>query len=221
MEAPAITRFGYLLVATFLLLVLQGFVPPGDVQQLLVTALAGATLVLAVHAAEVDPKWIRAVALLALVATLVALFRALTGDVSEGASRLVNAALVALGPPAVVIGVVRAVRSAGTVRVEAVAGVLSLYMLLGMFFSFIYGAIDNLGDQPFFTNGEPATVSRCLYFSFTTLTTVGYGDLTARSDAGHTLAVLEALTGQIYLVTVVSLIVGNLGRSAVNRKAEA
>jgi hypothetical protein len=55
-------------------------------------------------------------------------------------------------------------------------------------------------------------VSRCQYFSFTTLATVGYGDLTARSNFGHTLSVFEAVIGQVYLVTVVSLIVGNLGR---------
>ena len=51
---------------------------------------------------------------------------------------------------------------------------------------------------------------RCSYFSFSTLTTVGFGDLTARSDLGRTLAVLEALVGQLYLVTVVSVGVSNL-----------
>jgi len=55
---------------------------------------------------------------------------------------------------------------------------------------------------------------QCLYFSFATLSTVGYGDLTARSNLGHTLAISEALLGQIYLVTIVSLLVANLGRSA-------
>jgi Ion channel len=100
------------------------------------------------------------------------------------------------------------------VRLEAVMGVLSLYMLIGMAFGFVFGAIDRIDGEPFFAGGEAATVSRCMYFSFTTLTTVGYGDLVARSDLGHTLAVFEALIGQIYLVTVVSLIVGNLGRPA-------
>jgi len=65
----------------------------------------------------------------------------------------------------------------------------------------------------FFANGNSATTSHCLYFSFTTLTTVGYGDFVARTDTGHTLAIFEALIGQIYLVTIVSLIVSNLGRS--------
>jgi Ion channel len=76
----------------------------------------------------------------------------------------------------------------------------------------VYGTIDRFGPG-FFANGASATVSRCLYYSFTTLTTVGYGDLTAATNLGHTLSVTEALMGQIYLVTIVSLIVGNLGRT--------
>ena len=95
-------------------------------------------------------------------------------------------------------------------------GVLSFYMLLGMLFAFVYGAIDRFGLQ-FFNGAVPATVSNCLYFSFTTLTTVGYGDLTARTNLGHTLATFEALIGQIYLVTVVSLIVSNLGRPSTRQ----
>ena len=125
-----------------------------------------------------------------------------------------NAALVALGPPAVAVGLVRDLRATGQVRLEAVFGVLSLYVLIGMAFGFAYGAIDALGADPFFAGGQAATVSHCLYFSLTTLATVGYGDFVARTDVGHTLAVSEALIGQIYLVTVVSLIVSNLGRPA-------
>lgn len=79
-----------------------------------------------------------------------------------------------------------------------------------MFFAFVYGAVDNLGGHPFFASGVEATPARCNYFSFSTLTTVGFGDLTARTDLGHTLAVLEALVGQLYLVTVVSVGVANL-----------
>jgi hypothetical protein len=81
-----------------------------------------------------------------------------------------------------------------------------------MFFAFIYGTIDRFGGDPFFAGGQSATVANCLYFSFSSLTTAGYGDFTARTNLGHTLSVSEALLGQIYLVTIVSLIVANLGR---------
>ena len=104
-------------------------------------------------------------------------------------------------------------------RLQTLSGVLAFYMLIGMLFGFVFGAIDNLGGEPFFAGGEEATVSQCLYFSFTTLTTIGYGDLVARSDLGHTLAITEGLIGQIYLVTVVSLIVSNLGHPARRRQS--
>jgi len=205
-------RYGLLLVATVASVAVQGVVQPGSVQQIVVTALAGGTLVLAFHAGSLAPRLTKAVTVFAAAAVAVAVFRATAGGIGEGAARAVNAALVALGPPAVAIGLLRELRATQEVRIEAVSGVLCLYVLIGMAFGFLYGAIDNLGGDPFFAGGTPASVSHCLYFSLTTLATVGYGDFVARSDLGHTLAVSEALIGQIYLVTVVSLIVSNLRR---------
>lgn len=207
-------RYGLLFLATIASVAVQGVAHPGGVQQVVVTALAGGTLVLAFHAGGLAPRFTRAIVAFAAAAVVVAIVRATAGGIGEGAARAVNAALVALGPPAVAVGLVRELRHTGEVRLEAVSGVLCLYVLVGMTFGFIYGAIDNLGGDPFFENGEPATVAHCLYFSLTTLATVGYGDFVARSDLGHTLAVSEALIGQIYLVTVVSLIVSNLRRPA-------
>jgi hypothetical protein len=127
---------------------------------------------------------------------------------------------VALAPPAIILGVLRSLRARQAVTLEAVFGVLCVYILLGMFFASVYGTIDRFGGNPFFAGGQTATVARCLYFSFASLTTAGYGDFTARTNLGHTLSVSEALLGQIYLVTVVSLIVANLGRSRPAAKAE-
>ena len=53
------------------------------------------------------------------------------------------------------------------------------------------------------------------YFSYVTLSTVGYGDFTADNDGGRTLAMLEALLGQAFLVTIVAMVVANLGREHV------
>jgi hypothetical protein len=198
---------GWLLGLTLALFLVQGISRPGRGQQVVVTALAGLILVLAFRAARARPALITAVTALAVATVATSL---LTGD--EGAVGVMNAAVTALGPPAIAVSIVRGVRLDGRIRISAVSGVLALYLLMGMCFSFVYGALDRLGDQPFFTGGDSATVSHCLYFSFITLTTVGYGDFTAATDTGHTLSALEALFGQIYLVTIVALIVGNLGR---------
>jgi hypothetical protein len=79
-----------------------------------------------------------------------------------------------------------------------------------MLFTFVYGAAAALGSGDFFLQETDGTPSLRLYFSFVTLATVGYGDYTAAGDLGHTLAVVEALLGQLYLVTVVAVIVGRL-----------
>jgi hypothetical protein len=224
MSAPAqgpsqLRRYGLLLVATVLSFAVQGAVAPGPLQQIAVTALAGASLLLALRAANLSRRLMAVAAVLAVAVLVLSLVRATAGGIGDGTARAMNALLVALGPPAVAVGLVRDLRASGQVRLEAVIGVLSLYLLIGMAFGFIYGAVDRFGGDPFFAGGDPATVSHCLYFSFTTLATVGYGDFVSRSDFGHTLAVSEALIGQIYLVTVVSLIVSNLGRPARRDRA--
>jgi hypothetical protein len=207
-------RYGLLLLVSLVSLAVQGILGPSAAQQLLVTGLSGASLVLALRAAEFPSRLVAVAAAVGLGVLALTAVRVTAGGIGEGATRALNAALVAVGPPAVAIGVVRELRSSRQVRIQAVMGVLSLYMLIGMLFAFTYGAIDRFGGDPFFASGAAATVSRCLYFSFITLTTVGFGDFAARSDLGHTLAVFEALIGQVYLVTVVSLLVSNLGRPA-------
>jgi hypothetical protein len=97
------------------------------------------------------------------------------------------------------------------VNSRSVAGAICVYMLFGMLFMFLYGVLATLGHAPFFAQGTDGTRSTRLYFSYTTLATLGYGDYTAAANLGRSLAVLEALIGQLYLVTVVAVIVTRLG----------
>jgi Ion channel len=205
-------RYGLLLIAITLSFWVQGVASPGSWEQVFVSSLLGVTLLLALWAGEARPRFMRPAAAVVVIVIIASVIEALEGTVNGGAIRAANALLVALAPPAVIVGIVRSLRARGTVTLEAVFGVLCVYILLGMFFSFLYGSIDRLGGHPFFAGGQEATVSQCLYFSFTCLSTIGFGDLTGRTDLGHTLSVFEGLLGQIYLVTIVSLIVANLGR---------
>jgi len=204
--------YGWLLATLVASLFVQGTLPPSGAQQILVSILLGANLVLAAVVARVHPNWLRLAAAIAALGVAVNCLRAIAGVVGEGEVRAMNALVVLLGPPMVALGVLRSLRASRAVRLEAVTGVLSLYIMIGLFFAFVFGAIDELGGKPFFAGDAKATVALCVYFSFVTLATVGYGDYTAASNLGHTLSVFEALIGQIYLVTVVSLIVSNLGR---------
>ena len=206
-------RYGLLLGAIIVAFAVQGIAEPGAVEEVFVSVLLGATLLLALWAGDTKPRVMWPAVVVVAVLILVSVIEAVNGNVDGGATRIANALLVALAPPAIIIGVIRSLRARQAVTLEAVFGVLCVYILLGMFFASVYGTMDRIGGAPFFAGGQTATVARCLYFSFTSLTTAGYGDFTARTNLGHTLSVSEALLGQIYLVTVVSLIVANLGRS--------
>lgn len=202
-------RYGVLLIAILAAFALQGIANPGPWEQVIVSALLGATLLLALWAAESKPRVMRPALVVAVLVVILSVVEATNGKVDGAAPRLANLLLILLAPGAIVVGVVRSLRARGSVTVEAVFGVLCLYLLAGMAFALVYGAIATISGT-FFDNGITATGARCIYFSFTTLTTVGYGDLTAKSNLGHTLSVTEALLGQIYLVTIVSVIVSNL-----------
>jgi hypothetical protein len=117
-------------------------------------------------------------------------------------------ALLALG----IVGVIAAsVIIKGEINAQSVSGAICVYLLLGIVFMYVYGAIAVLGNDAFFSSGTDGTRSLRLYFSYVTLATVGYGDYTANSNLGHTFSIVEALLGQIYLVTVVALLVARMG----------
>jgi Ion channel len=107
----------------------------------------------------------------------------------------------------IVTGVIRL----DEVTPQALYAALSAYLLLGMTFAASFGMIDDLVQGAFFANGQPASAQTLQYFSFTTLTTLGYGDFTAAGSVGRAVAVLEALSGQIFLATLVARLVSAYG----------
>jgi hypothetical protein len=100
----------------------------------------------------------------------------------------------------------------GEVNAQSVTGAICVYLLLGLGFTFVYGAVAVLDSNPFFVQGTDGTLALRLYYSYITLTTVGYGDYTPATNLGHMLAIIEALMGQLYLVTVVALLVSRIGQ---------
>jgi hypothetical protein len=95
-----------------------------------------------------------------------------------------------------------------TVDSETVLGAIAANLMAGMFFAFLYHALGLSQTQPpFFGTQGHGTLSQDLFFSFTTLTTTGYGNLVPAGNPGQTFAVLEMLIGQLFLVTAVAKVV--------------
>jgi hypothetical protein len=137
-----------------------------------------------------------------------------------------SAGALLLGLPVLAIGkrLLAEVREEG-VSLNTVFGALSIYLLIGAVYGLVYGMANALDQQiwhvSFFAQHVHVVVGDFVYFSFITLTTVGYGDFTALGQLGRMIAVSEALFGQLYLVTVVAVLVSNLGARARRQEIEA
>ena len=94
-----------------------------------------------------------------------------------------------------------------TVDTQTVLGAIAAYLMVGMSFAFTYRALGVLQAGPFFGSQGEGSFSQDLFFSFTTLTTTGYGNLIPAANPGQTFAVLEMLMGQLFLVTAVAKVV--------------
>ncbi len=95
------------------------------------------------------------------------------------------------------------------IDIETLLGAVAAYLLIGMFFAFAYKAAGLLGSVPFYGTAGRGSLSQDLFFSFVTMTTVGYGDLVPAANPGQTLAVLEALIGQLFLVVAVGKVISS------------
>jgi prepilin signal peptidase PulO-like enzyme (type II secretory pathway) len=207
-------RFGIVLCLIIVAIFFVMAAPRGDGARFVAVMLQASVLVAAVIASKAHP-WVIRVSVVAAVVGVAGAGAALFGtdEFGNSAAGIVALLYVLLTPPAIATGVVKQFREEGAVTIHSMFGVLCLYLMIGLIFAVTFGVLQDVSDTDFFTIAN-AGRDDFLYFSFATLTTVGYGDLVAATNLGRSLAITEALLGQIYLVTVVALIVGNLSRAA-------
>jgi hypothetical protein len=194
----------YLLV--FLLLILTYFLvsllPEATWSRLLQEAAVGATLLITLRTSHARVRLQRA----ARFGVAAGFVLTLIGSIVNGAAGLVYLVFLALllVTPFVILN--RVLRHS-SVTVETVAGVIDVYVILGLIFSGLYRTIAAISGTSFFVQTPNPSANQYLYFSFVSLTTVGYGDLTATANFGRSVVVLEPLLGQIFLVTLVARMV--------------
>lgn len=196
-------RYGLLL----LLLILTYLLSASGIGALVAevqTALFFGVMLLALRTGEASRRTATVIGLVALLGSVAAVVAATShtrggdgaADLWKGLMLLLTAVLI-----------VRRVLARPTVTVQSIYGALSAYLIIGLMFAAFYAAIEHLGAGHFFANGQPANTQTFQYFSFTTLTTLGYGDFTAAGNGGRAIAVMEALTGQVFLATLVARLV--------------
>jgi Ion channel len=120
-----------------------------------------------------------------------------------------TAALVLIG--FVVANLLRFVLRAPSVNAEVLCASISAYLMLGLLWTVAYWLVDQLtpGAFAFSANVERQSIGgfNAFYFSFITLSTVGYGDITPVSKVARMLAAMEAMTGLLYVAVLIARLV--------------
>jgi hypothetical protein len=222
-DSPYLDHFGLLLGVTALTiawLALVGYSGfdgdiPSELGSLVSNVLVAATLLLALRAAGLDRRRQRLLDLVVglglLLLLLLVVVDALPGTtvvIDDGGVPLVPMAVLSVLVPVIVVMRVLRHRS---VSAGTVLGAISAYLLIPVAFFHVFLAVQGVTGEPFF--GVPVRSTAFMYFSLTTLTTVGFGDLAPVSELGRLAATTEAMVGQVYLVTFVALIVGLAAQS--------
>jgi hypothetical protein len=220
--APGAGRYGLLLALLILTYLLSAFSFSTLAEDLQIGLFLG-VLLLTLRTAQVARRTALVIAVVALAGTAAAALAALTRtSAGDGAADLWKGLILLL----TTVLIVRRVLARPTVTVQSIYGALSAYLIIGLMFAAFYGAIYHLSGESFFVQQPPSdnNTQNFQYFSFTTLTTLGYGDFTAASDGGRAVAVMEALTGQVFLATLVARLVAAFrgsaerGRPAASRR---
>jgi hypothetical protein len=212
-EREAQFRYGAVFSLVLVLLVFLIVAPEDQWARALAIAIAGGALGVAVGTSRARPA-VRRQRTYVVGGFAAAVVVGVAVDViSPTVAFGVGSVLIASIPFALGGGVLRLIREQG-VTAQAVAGALTIYLLLGLMFAFVIAFAARVGSAPYFVEGHVGT-GDIVYYSFTVLTTTGFGDYTAATPIGHALAVLEMLMGQLYLVTVIGILVGSfVGRGA-------
>ncbi len=184
----------------------------------LIAVATSATSIFALGSSHVRRQFLQSAIVLSAASVLLAALSALTGVRSVfGIVALLQVSLLAVA----MLTLLRRVILTDKIGSKAILGALSVYTVLGLLFTFAYAAIDRLQSSPFFEGVPHPAGSDFLFFSYTTLTTTGFGDLVPAGQPGRMLTGLEMMVGQVFLVTLVAGLV-SLWRpgEAIRRRRE-
>jgi len=216
-RARPVDRFGGLLLILIFTYVLSAFTEGGLVSAIQVVLFL-AVLLLALRNGRLQRRTVQIAAVGLVLGTAVASSLQLTesGTAVAGAADLWTALILLLS----ITLIVRRVLSRPEITLQSIYGAISAYMILGLMFAAVYAALNHFDGGMFFAHGQTGNTKTFQYFSFTTLTTLGYGDYTAAQSSGQAIAVLEAMAGQIFLATLVARLVAGfrgIERAAARR----
>jgi hypothetical protein len=220
-------RYLFLLVSLLLLIFFYPFFNGFRFAPRLLAALFLAILLSAVTAISASRKWVIAAACLAATAFCANLLMQFVDNLLLQALTM---SAYGLFFSMITVVILRHILSVREVTSDTILGAICAYLVLGIVWTMVYSLMELLTPGSFLHGGvnisvgfpgsrEPA-ISNFIYYSFVTLTTLGYGDITPNSSPAAALSSLEAVTGQFYIAILIARFVGLYISSAGNRTRE-
>jgi hypothetical protein len=179
--------------------------------------LAGGAIVVVLTASDARRPVVIASRVFVSLAAVIAVTAALIGDdvVFLAMIGLLGALLAIVAPIPIALRLARQ----PAISMHTVLGAVCVYLLAGLFFAYVYLILDKV-DGPVYNQIPVATLQDTIYGSFVTIATIGYGDLTPATELARLAVIVEGVGGQLYLVTIIALFVGNLGRTRHRLRSE-
>ncbi|HEX7246304.1 MAG TPA: ion channel [Solirubrobacterales bacterium] len=193
--------FGLVLALVLITYVLTSLIENRGWTSVILTVATSATSVTALVSSHARPQGVR----IAIGLSILTVGLAAIGAATDEHTWLNVASVIQISLLTVAMGaVLRRVLTAPEVGSRTILGALSVYAVLGILFTFLYGVIDRVQGGPFFEGHASPTGSDFIFFSYTTLTTTGYGNLVPGGQPGRFVSGFEMMAGQIFLVTLVA-----------------
>ena len=164
-----------------------------------------AVLMLTLHTSHVRGRWVRITLVASIVVVSLNVVQAILDTEAFTGAAYIWIGFILASPVIILNRIFRH----PAVDLETILGAICSYLLIGIAFSSIYGMLQSVGSENFFAQPGPYERIDFLYFSFIVLTTTGFGDLTPGTSVGKVLVTLEALIGQVFLVTIVASLVSS------------
>jgi len=193
--------FGLVLALVLLTYVLTSLLDNRGWSAVVLIVATSATSVVALVSSHVRAGFIRAALWLSVLTIALAAIAAISEERwFLNFASLIQICLLMVAMAAVLWRVV----TSAEVGSRTILGAISVYTVLGILFTFLFGTIDRIQGGPFFEGVATPEGNDFIFFSYTTLTTTGYGNLVPGGQPGRMIAGLEMMIGQIFLVTLVA-----------------
>lgn len=212
-------KYRQLLIVLAVTFVVSPFLKAG-IGNILVISLLLYTIIVVVNSFALPRRWLAIYGAIAITAFSLEVISSLI-DVSylNRPFTLISQIIFAIYLAGAAYWIGRDIFTSPNVTLDTVRGGISVYLLIGFVWALLYGIVNTLDANAF---SQPLiqqdSYLRTIHFSFTTLTTLGYGDIVPLSEVAQVLTNLEAIIGQMYSSVLIAILIGSYLAQRSSRK---